>query len=1094
MKYGKYMLAMMVPEWGIKYINFKQLKKLLKRLDEAYEVLDDARSGAGGGGEHDTAASEPAASSRNSVETTSSRNNASAPAQLTSLNTTAVVPKPLQKRVTRHMSIFNHLAQPNDKRSAPAKLTLMTTPKDAVAEVENGHNDDSNDASDDDADGATKAEASSSRTSAGAAAATGASVSGVSSKQAFKLQQLSPEAETTQSKDATPTKVTSRMRTSTTGSVDARATPRLSAPLSPAPLTRRVSRMSRQMSRNSVISFGGVRRADADGTPLSPLPQRGLSVQDRAAIEDEAVQMARADAEHIANLVGITREDFAAFVPLDAPAYEADRAFIELLYDEMGKACDFYVEQYNFFTLRLNEVKLLLHELELETARRQEMARGGSPVKGKAVGRQQVKENIDHMMKQVYRGVQLLGNFRELNATALRKIVKKYRKRSRVGPVVADIVTSVSAEQVLLHAEYYENIERDVEEVYTHAFADGDRKRAMAQLSHDPLETTLWNTCRLGLYIGIIFALLVALFAIIYSTSDISDASYFKASLPTYRALISLNLHMVLWGGCVYAMNRMRVNYAFILQADMSTLVSHSMIHEVAGISSVIVIANMTLLYFSHLDTDDELGDAVMVSTRDAHPWGMSSPSYLHLALFWSLLFVIINPMKMVYQRSRFMVLRTLWRVVRAPFVEVHFADFFYADQLCSMGQVLMDFQWSACLYFTGDFVHDEFQRCEDSITTARWIIPALPYMWRFLQCVRRYKDTQNKVHLVNGCKYLSSIIAVYTALFAAISRGTDSYTALRGIWIVTAVVRTTFTFVWDIFMDWGLGDFSKGAPNWGLRERILLPKNMYFFAIIFNFFLRLSWVVAASTDVFGINIRGEYVKSIVSLVEIVRRSQWNYYRMENEHLNNCGQFRVIDAIPIMISPEGALENGETEDADVMRAAFNSLFKSRVQDAAPNVRAKYAEIVKAASLHATIIMAKRRSTVGSSAEKSVQKEVEKSVHSISIGSGDASDGSDGGGKGDRSAYIFSPKNPWRSPKGAFGFKSDQSDHSSYDESEDSPSDDDAEVDATLLRKSSQSAVKTDDVAVAVTVNAEPSAAAAEEHGESQSLLQGNELK
>lgn len=45
-------------------------------------------------------------------------------------------------------------------------------------------------------------------------------------------------------------------------------------------------------------------------------------------------------------------------------------------------------------------------------------------------------------------------------------------------------------------------------------------------------------------------------------------------------------------------------------------------------------------------------------------------------------------------------------------------------------------------------------------------LIASLPPWWRFLQCLRRYHDSGEKVHLMNAAKYSSSILAtVVTAL-----------------------------------------------------------------------------------------------------------------------------------------------------------------------------------------------------------------------------------------------------------------------------------------------------------------------------------------
>ncbi|KAM0006590.1 hypothetical protein Hdeb2414_s0023g00629541 [Helianthus debilis subsp. tardiflorus] len=42
----------------------------------------------------------------------------------------------------------------------------------------------------------------------------------------------------------------------------------------------------------------------------------------------------------------------------------------------------------------------------------------------------------------------------------------------------------------------------------------------------------------------------------------------------------------------------------------------------------------------------------------------------------------------------------------------------------------------------------------------------------------------------------------------------------------------------------------------------------------------------------------------IVASLEIVRRGLWNFFRVENEHLNNVGKFRAVKSIPLPFSYE----------------------------------------------------------------------------------------------------------------------------------------------------------------------------------------------
>ena len=42
-----------------------------------------------------------------------------------------------------------------------------------------------------------------------------------------------------------------------------------------------------------------------------------------------------------------------------------------------------------------------------------------------------------------------------------------------------------------------------------------------------------------------------------------------------------------------------------------------------------------------------------------------------------------------------------------------------------------------------------------------------------------------------------------------------------------------------------------------------------------------------------------EGIACVLQVLELFRRFVWNFIRLENEHLNNCGQFRIVRDISI---------------------------------------------------------------------------------------------------------------------------------------------------------------------------------------------------
>ena len=89
------------------------------------------------------------------------------------------------------------------------------------------------------------------------------------------------------------------------------------------------------------------------------------------------------------------------------------------------------------------------------------------------------------------------------------------------------------------------------------------------------------------------------------------------------------------------------------------------------------------------------------------------------------------------------------------------------------------------------------------------WTIGFLPYWWRFAQCLNKYHETEQKVHLVNAGKYFSCLLSPAVLIFV-ISSDEDKglkYEMNPLFWVYFAChfVQTTYCFVWDIYMDWGL-------------------------------------------------------------------------------------------------------------------------------------------------------------------------------------------------------------------------------------------------------------------------------------------------
>ncbi|KAL1125925.1 hypothetical protein V6Z11_A13G076000 [Gossypium hirsutum] len=112
----------------------------------------------------------------------------------------------------------------------------------------------------------------------------------------------------------------------------------------------------------------------------------------------------------------------------------------------------------------------------------------------------------------------------------------------------------------------------------------------------------------------------------------------------------------------------------------------------------------------------------------------------------------------------------------------------------------------------------------------------------------------------------------------------------------------------WDLVVDWGL--LQRSSKNRWLRDKLLIPyKGVYFGAMALNILLRFAWMQTVLN--FKVSLHRETFVAIVASLEIIRRGIWNFFRLENEHLNNVGKFRAFKLVPLPFNSE------DDEDRDV---------------------------------------------------------------------------------------------------------------------------------------------------------------------------------
>ncbi len=142
----------------------------------------------------------------------------------------------------------------------------------------------------------------------------------------------------------------------------------------------------------------------------------------------------------------------------------------------------------------------------------------------------------------------------------------------------------------------------------------------------------------------------------------------------------------------------------------------------------------------------------------------------------------------------------------------VQFVDVLSADGMTSMSKLLADMQSLMCAILALAIASiPDFGGNSCMHTMVGPLLASIPYAVRGCQCIIVYRNTGNRLQLVNFGKYMSSFPVIWTSALQhqlAPAEGVvlDQHDRhLQLLWLYAVTLNTVYSFVWDIVMDWGL-------------------------------------------------------------------------------------------------------------------------------------------------------------------------------------------------------------------------------------------------------------------------------------------------
>uniref|UniRef100_A0A8B9J885 SPX domain-containing protein n=1 Tax=Astyanax mexicanus TaxID=7994 RepID=A0A8B9J885_ASTMX len=432
----------------------------------------------------------------------------------------------------------------------------------------------------------------------------------------------------------------------------------------------------------------------------------------------------------------------------------------------------------------------------------------------------------------VYLSLVFLQSYQEINYKALHKIMKKYDAKFECEHGLQWKTERLDASTFMLQLE------------------GGNKQKSMRRLKVPPRVKEQVRTRRTR-YFDLNCE---SSFPVLRSESQMEPL---VPLLQLYRGSFLLVEFLYLLGLSIWFWRRSGINHVLIFELDPRRHLSHQHVLEVAGFLAVCWCASMLACL---------------------HPSLLSVPQQLHpLFLHSLLLLLLLNPTPTCHSRScRWL----LWKVLTAPFRPVGFAECWLADQLNSLSPLLLSL-WDMLCFYTSQINWQDLQNLdwERQSKVVTCLIQCFPPWLRFTQCLRQYWDRNNTLHLLNAGKY-STVLLMVT--FASL------YNAARGSMSSPAIVLVTVS--WDLRMDWGL---LQG--NGLLKEELLFSREVYYYAaMLADVLLRISWAINILLAQMKDSSAAASASAVLAPLEVLRRSLWNLFRLENEQLKNCERCRAV--------------------------------------------------------------------------------------------------------------------------------------------------------------------------------------------------------
>jgi len=423
-------------------------------------------------------------------------------------------------------------------------------------------------------------------------------------------------------------------------------------------------------------------------------------------------------------------------------------------------------------------------------------------------------------LQRVAHGLTRLQSFAELNHAALYKIAKKFDKLQGSSSGLTVQLPRLVQASGLDDTQRFESLEAQIrgsmlkcskceglEASPRVALYVACLSRSHAQVGSVGTDPTFLRAERmLFFFLGCCMTLFLTI-VILISLPDVQpetfDSAYFLSSFAVFRVVWSVMLLFWCMGTVARVCEGNFINHTFILSVDPRCRVGPSYLFGKAAL-----LTSLWILALGMYVLDYKWMLLPTVAQKRVSLYRSSWRFVLYpSAILGLMLLMLLWPSSVCRGRYKLGLLGSVGRTCLAPLFTVSFCDNLVGDVMTSLAKPLEDIPAAIC-YLASH--HPQLPEAVQSFiesgdTCPRWVhfsvapvIAGAPFVFRLLQCARRYRDTRECKHIWNLGKYASSILVVVVGR-----------TWKKGTVVVAAsLLATAYAATWDVSMDWGL-DFA---------------------------------------------------------------------------------------------------------------------------------------------------------------------------------------------------------------------------------------------------------------------------------------------